>query len=229
MPNPFKLIGEAGRAVLKALHREGTPPPNKTWAKGVQGDMWRVPDEQNRKARQKAVGLAVVGRVDSERSLEYAQLLQQAAERVSRLFGYSAEDAPGIVALLTNHMDLSDLTVNFQAYEMGGKGWFAKPCPYESYKQAYEIFKGTDERGNPIDMFSSMMAGSTTEKRDKDEMAKIVHAEPQRGKMLSGAVGRFSQVGGLKDVEGEKVGSYKAQTATNPNFLAASRPRYAAL
>src|SRR5262249_17938146 len=122
------------------------------------------------------------------------------------------------------------LTVNFTACKMETvngvqkeKGWFVQPCTYESYKQGYEIFKGEDEFGNPIDLAMADMGGQSASDRTKTETKKIVHAEPQRGNITSGAVSRFSEPGRLKSVDDTKM------KPTNPNFVGASRPRYAAL
>jgi hypothetical protein len=82
-----------------------------------------------------------------------------------------------------------------------------------------------------------MMAGETADNRERAERNKIVHAEPKEERVLGGgglgdfsaAVGRFSDA---RQNPSDKLGmiahddKYRAK---NPNWLGASRPRYAAL
>jgi len=228
-------FGDAARAVARVFDptiNEMREVPKREWARGFKG-------RRDKKVQQKVVGLAVTGRVSSELSPQYRQLMVRAVQRIQAIKG-NGFDALALVAALTNYLDKCKLTVNFCAFRDKdndytvwlGQGWFCQPCTYDSYKQAFEIRTGEDYLGRKRDLVPDMMAGEGSNIRAANESTKIVHAEPQRGKMLSGAVSRFSDPR-RPDDQGVAFkplpDNNKLLAARNPHFVGASRPRYAAL
>jgi hypothetical protein len=131
-----------------------------------------------------------------------------------------AEDhIDGLMKRLTDELQNAELTVNFRADQ-----WFARENTAESYTQMFERHPQTYGEVFQRDVAKSTQSGDPSHRAQFEEQKLVPPPALTRGSLnlVANAPNRFSQTGGMSQVGEDWV-------PNNPNFIGASRPRYAGL